>query len=105
MTLKYTYTDAFLKGRITKAIEDRAIAEVEDMYGKFEEPWASRCVIPRAYIIAALENATGSASDDPYLAKAKGYRDELNQAVEAARRHQSAEPTSAWPMTLKRVRG
>ena len=104
MTLKYVYTDAFLKGRITKAIEDRAIAEVEDMYGKFEEPWAARCVIPRAYIIAALENATGSASDDPYLAKAKSHREELSQAVESARRAQSKEPTAAWPMTIKRAR-
>jgi hypothetical protein len=95
MALQYTYTDSFLKNRITEEIETRAIDDVATS-GEYSSTWTERLVIIRAYILASLEHL--AKPDDAYAAKIQFYRKEYDSCLINAKRAKAAEETDA---TLK----
>ena len=83
--LEYAYADAYLKQHITEDREERAAAEV----GTFAEPWLTKLVVLRAYIITALE--CQAQPDDLFAQKLKHYRAEYDAMLIQAR---AATPTT-----------
>jgi len=80
----FDYSDAYLKGRVTVAIETRAAAEVDALRAFPASPvdWRGRLVVLRAYLIVCLEQ--GASADDVYAAKLKAYRTEWESALAQA---------------------
>jgi hypothetical protein len=102
----YTYTDAYLKGRITEDIESRAIEEVDAIRLFPETPvdWRGKLIVLRAYILACLEQS--AAADDVFAAKLKAYKLEwestLAQATTAANAVKDADYKPVLSISLER---
>ncbi|MFI3195590.1 MAG: hypothetical protein QX195_07195 [Methylococcaceae bacterium] len=94
-----TYTDAYLKSRVTIDHELRAMLDV-DNYGTFPTTpinWKERLTMLRAYIIACLE--LGGEGDDVFAQKLKQYRMEFEQQLAQARQAASlADATVYTPL-------
>lgn len=92
MALTYTYSDAFLAGRVTEDREDRAQADIADM-GTFPDEWVERLCILRAYIIVCTECM--QSSDDTFSAKLAAYRKDYADTLGLARAAQQVADVEA----------
>jgi hypothetical protein len=96
MALTYTYSDAYLKSRVTEDVEDRAIAEVEAL-GTLPDDWVERLGIIRAYIITCVEMS--AKADDAFAEKLKLYKEEWKETLASAKRAQAeANPSVNLPI-------
>jgi len=98
--LTYTYTDAYLKNRVTEDIEDRAALDVDNL-GTFPTTpinWRDKLIILRAYIIACLE--LGADSNDVFAQKLKQYRQEFDQQLALARQSAAASDSTHYTPLL-----
>ena len=77
-----TYTDGYLKTRITNALEDRAAADVAEL-GDFPAPWPDKLTVLRAYLLCSLEST--AESEDVFSLKLTQYRKEFDRALQQAR--------------------
>lgn len=82
MALILTYTDAYLKQRITSSIEQRAFDEV-DAVGAFADDWRDKLAVIRAYILTCLE--FGGEQNDTFSVKLSQYRREWDFSLALAR--------------------
>lgn len=84
MPVTISYTDAYLKTRVTVDIENRAMAEIDAIRAFPTAPvnYRESLIRLRAYIITCLEQ--GSTSDDVFAAKLTAYRKEYDAALAAA---------------------
>lgn len=102
--LTQTYTDAYLKSRVTDDIENRAIEEVDAIRAFPAAPvdWRSKLIVLRAYILTCLEHT--AAADDVFAVKLGAYRKEwyatVSQAVLAADAAAMAADDGAVPSSL-----
>lgn len=98
-----TYTDAYLKTRVTDSVETRALADVDNI-GTFPTEWRSKLAVVRAYIITCLE--LGGQSDDTYSVKLGQYNREwdftLGQAKQAANAT-ADEPVGLFSIPIERA--
>lgn len=78
-----TYTDAYLKTRVSDSIETRAFADI-DVLGTFAAEWRNRLATIRAYILACLEH--GGEQDDTFAVKLGQYRKEWDFVLAQAKR-------------------
>lgn len=92
MALSLTYTDAYLKGRVTDQIEFRAYADVDNI-ATFESEWRNRLVVIRAYIITCMEQ--GSSETDVFSQKLKEYRKEFDFLLNQAKNSLAASNTGS----------
>ena len=83
MALTYTYTDALLKGRMTEAIEDRAVEEVENLITP-PEPWKGKLVVNRGYQILCLELI--AKEDDVFDVKLRNLRKDWDFILASAKK-------------------
>ena len=91
MALSLTYTDAYLKNRVTDTIEYRAYADVDNI-ATFPAEWRNRLVVIRAYIITCLEQS--ASEGDAYASKLKDYRKEFEFVMNQAKNALAASDTS-----------
>jgi len=87
----FNYTDAYLKTRVTNAIEKQAIADVA-VSGNFPDEWNQRLAIIRAYIPTCLE--FGGAAGDTFESKLTHYRKEYDFTLAQAKRALAAKDTT-----------
>lgn len=78
-----TYTDAYLKTRVSDSVEARAFEDV-DVLGTFTAEWRNRLAVIRAYILACLEH--GGEMDDTFAVKLGQYRKEWDFVLAQAKR-------------------
>lgn len=103
----FTYTDAYLKTRVTQAIEDTALLDVDNLGAFPTTPidWRTRLAMLRAYIITCLE--LGADADDVFAQKLKQYRQEfdyqLGQARQAAFAADSANYKPLLSVAIERA--
>lgn len=114
MPLNYTYTDGMLKGKITPAIESRAVDFVKkrgefdytDENGETVTIYTEGLRIYAAYIIVSLDNST--TGGDPYYSKLKEYSAMFDKELASARTAvQAAQKpqTGAWGwMSIRKER-
>lgn len=84
MPVTLTYTDAYLKNRVTVDVESRAIGEIDAIRTFPSTPinWREKLIVLRAYIITCLEQ--GSSSDDVFSSKLSAYRKEYDSTLASA---------------------
>jgi hypothetical protein len=80
--ITFQYTDSFLRQRVSKPIEQQAIADVS-IFGTFPDEWHARLVVIRAYILTCIENL--ASEEDAFAIKLKYYREIWNEALTEAR--------------------
>lgn len=101
MALALTYTDAYLKTRITQDMEDRALLDVDNLGAFPTTPinWRERLGVLRAYVIACLE--LGASADDVFSQKLRQYRQEFDQQLTLAK--QAAAAAASTPFALASI--
>lgn len=77
------YNDKFLSP-LTTAERELAAKEYVESIGTFPEPWKTRLIVLRTYIIICNESLKGTP-DDIFSAKLKTYRQEYSDALERGR--------------------
>jgi hypothetical protein len=92
MPLSFSYHDAYLAPLITADRETRAAAEVAQL-GAFDDAWAQRLAVLRAYVLTCVESQ--KAPDDLFAAKLSAYRKEFDAALPQARAAVAASSPSA----------
>lgn len=100
MALTYIYTDAYLKTRVTEAIEGRAIEEVDAIRQFPETPvdWRGKLIRLRTYVITCEEQ--GSTNDDVFAFKLATYRKEYESTLANAHAAANAADTTTPGITL-----
>jgi hypothetical protein len=103
-----TYTDAYLKSRVTQDIETRATAEIDAFRAFPTSPvnWRERLIVLRAYVLTCLEMS--ASPDDVFASKLTAYRKEydntLSSANAAANAANPASPQSGlYSINLERA--
>ena len=89
----YTYTDSYLKNRVTEDIEATAMEEIDAIREFPDDPidWREKLVVLRTYILSCLEQT--SASDDVFAVKLTHYRKEYDSTL--SRAHAAANALEA----------
>lgn len=77
-----SYSDSYLKNLVTSDIEDSAFEDVNAINPNFPEPWKTKLVVIRAYILTCGENS--SSKEDLFHSKISFYRDEWKTILKAA---------------------
>lgn len=96
MPLAHTYTDAYLKTRVTEAIEARATDDIAQL-GTFPDAWKNKLIVLRGYLLACLEQ--GGQAEDTFAVKLAQYRKEFDFTLSLAKAAQAeAAPDTAVPI-------
>ena len=74
MGLSNTYNDKFLSPLISEDIEGRAEEDVMAINDGYTDPWKTKLIVCRAYIITCMENC--KSADDIFHVKQKAYESE-----------------------------
>ena len=76
-----TYTDSYLKNRMSEDLETRAMEDVAQL-GTFPDPWPGKLAVIRAYILCCLENV--ASDEDTFSVKLKQYQGEWKTMLQQA---------------------
>lgn len=87
MALTYTYTDGYLRERVTETVEARALADINAIYASFSATWLAILVPIRAYVLVCLEHKR--SDDDLFAVKLIDYKEEFQANL--ARAQQATE--------------
>jgi hypothetical protein len=82
MSLDNTYTDSYLKNLVSESIESSALEDVNAINADFPEPWKTKLVVIRTYILTCGENC--KSADDLFHTKSKFYEGEWKMMLKLA---------------------
>lgn len=82
MAVSQTYTDGYLKSLVTDEIEGRAEEDVKAINAAYPEPWISKLIVVRAYILTCGENC--KSDTDIFHTKLKFYEGEWKSQLNNA---------------------